>query len=841
MSQFFTNDFSQEIWETTYKAPEDKTIEDTWERVAKSASLVEKESIQEKVYQDFKFLLEDFKFVPGGRILANLGVKTRSKTTLYNCFTWDPRNILFDCDSIEGIYEALKRQALTLKTEGGYGINASFIRPEGSFVKGIGVRTPGVLKFMELWDKSSEVITMGSTKVLGEKKIEEKNKIRKGAQMLILGCWHPEIEDFIIAKRISNRFTKFNISVGITEGFMDAVINNKNWDLKFPDTTYKNYKSDWNGFIEEWEEKGYPIITYKTIKANELWNKIIESTYKFNDPGVIFFDTVNKLNPISYCEKINTTNPCQEIGMSTGVCNLGSINLTKCIKLEDNKVFFDFDLFKKLIVFSIRFLDNINDISTTPLPEYDKAVKEKRRIGLGTFGLGSLHYILGIKFGSKKSLELINQIYKIKCEEELLSSSKLGLEKGDFSLFDKQKYFNTFYWKNLKDKIDENIIKNIESIGHMRNSHQSMNAPTGNTSIFANCISGGIEPVFLKEYLRWSIVPEVEKRELLKKGLDFIEPHKGEWRETKYFKFSTRGKDQILKGSFEGINYEIDKNRGLIKSTLIEDYGWRIAKEFYKDKIKEMDEKGIFNTTQDLTVQDHINTLKIISSYINQACSKTVNVPNNYDFNDFQKVYLEAWRSGIKGITTYREGTMSAVLEENKEKNERITPKRPQELNGEIFFFVLNKQSYYVAVGLNENGSPHETFTGINHNNDGEIYIPKTLKEGKIIKNGGGNYYFKTIDNEYRLTNNHNNDLADGLSRILSCSLRHNVNLLFLVQQLEKTKGELFSFSKILARTLKKYIPDGELKGQKCKKCGGILVMESNCCKCRDCGDSKCQ
>ena len=259
--------------------------------------------------------------------------------------------------------------------------------------------------------------------------------------------------------------------------------------------------------------------------------------------------------------------------MSTGVCNLASFNLPMYVKIDDNGISFDFDKFAEDVYWGVRFLDNINDISTTPLPEYDTAVKEKRRIGLGMMGLGSLHFMLGMKYGSSESLKFIEKLYKLKSEREILASAKIGQEKGSFESFDKEKHFNTYWWTNLK--ISDDVKKEIEAIGCMRNSHQSMNAPTGNTGIYAKNVSGGIEPVFSKGYSRWSIVPETDRRTLIESGIEIPDVFKSEWKETDIFKFSKRGDEQILKGSFNGRNYEIDKNRGLTVQNDVYDYGWK--------------------------------------------------------------------------------------------------------------------------------------------------------------------------------------------------------------------------------------------------------------------------
>jgi ribonucleoside-diphosphate reductase alpha chain len=835
----FTNDFSEEVWATTYKLKDESSVSDSWLRVAKATSAVESKEKRDEWSSNFYNLLSNFRFVPGGRILANLGNKDWN-TTLFNCFVSHIQDLdIEDPDSLHGIYTMLEKQAQTLKSEGGYGTNGSWIRPEGTYVYGIGSRTPGPLKFMELWDKSSEIITAGSVKLLGGKKPEEKNRIRKGAQMLILECWHPDIKDFIIAKQTPNKFTKFNVSVGITDGFMDAVENDGDWELKFPVTTHPAYKKEWRGNIEKWMSSGYPVEVFEVIKARVLWDMIMKASYNRNEPGVIYLDLVNKLNPISYAEDVRTTNPCGEIPMSTGVCCLGSLNLTTFVK--DCK--FDYEEFKTAVKHGIRFLDNVQDISKTPLPEYQQSVIRKRRIGLGVMGLGSIHFMLGIRYGSKKSLALVESIFRTKAETEILYSSLLGEEKGSFLDFDASKHFKTFYWKNLD--ISPEVKAEVEKIGCMRNSHQSMNAPTGNTSILANNASGGIEPVFMKEYIRWSVVHEQAQAELIKQGLKFPLVSKGEWFETNVFKSARRGDELILRGTFNGVKYEIDQNRGLVKATVIEDYGWAYAKKHLSD-LADKEKDGVFATTESLGVEEHVNVLAVISKFTNQACSKTVNVPNNYEYKNFEGLYLNAYKMGIKGMTTYREGTMTAVLEskESGEKsghilNRTTPPKRPTKLKGEIFTLKHKNQNLYVAVGFwgDDRHSVYEVFTGFNKRHFVEH------SKGVIEKRARGKYFFMADDgHEYELTNGHSDENADALCRVLSASLRHGCDISFLIHQLEKTEGGLMSFAKVICRVLKKFVKDGtKVHGQSCESCNGNkIVRMEGCIKCSDCGWSKC-
>ena len=301
----FVDDFSKEIFEQTYSYG-GENINESQLRVARDLATSE----EDKEYWTDKFLdlLEDFKFVPGGRILSNAGTGLKG-TTYINCFV--DGIVSPDADSMDGILSALHRQALILKSEGGYGFCADVMRPRGAFIGGIGNESPGSVRMLDMWDTQSSVITAGSGRKT--QKLKGKIKIRKGAQMVTMSCWHPDIEEFITSKQTPGRLTKFNMSVLITDELMEAVEKNLPWNLEFPDyeNAGTNYKKEWDGNIKLWKEKGYPIKTYKTFKdANELWDLIMKSTYNRNEPGVLFVDTMNRLNNLYYNEFINATNPC---------------------------------------------------------------------------------------------------------------------------------------------------------------------------------------------------------------------------------------------------------------------------------------------------------------------------------------------------------------------------------------------------------------------------------------------------------------------------------------------------------------------------------------------------
>jgi ribonucleoside-diphosphate reductase alpha chain len=886
MDTIFLDSFAEEVWKTTYKHHEDKTIDDTLRRVAYAVGSVEKTPELKTLWsQNFYELLTGFKLCAGGRILANAGTGWKG-TTLMNCFVGPkPKH---DQDSIEGIFHVVTQQVLTLKSEGGWGMNFSFIRPRGSFIGGIGVESPGSVKYMEVFNTTSDVITAGSGKQ--KKNAQGKIKIRKGAMMAVLDVWHPDIEEFITAKLQAGRLNKFNISVNCTNEFMDKVNHvtilkriiekdsysieeySKNsqsypsldvfhtsryqcqqtleeidkWELVFPDTKYPAYKAEWDGNIAEWKAKGYPVVVHKTIKVSQLWDLIMNSTYTRNDPGVLFLDRANETHCWNYGGQqahIAATNPCGEQCLPFGaVCNLASINLTQFVT-EDGK--FNFTALEKYVAWGVRFLDNVNDLTGAPLPEYAQSIKERRRIGLGVMGWGSMLFMMKLRFGSDEAEFLKVAIMQTLTRQGVKASIELAAEKGMFVGCDPVKHANHKFFADIG--IPKNLKEQMEKYG-IRNSALFSCQPTGNTGILTNVVSGGIEPVFMPEYIRTVIVdgcPD-DLRAFVPKYWE------GEHVETETFKWVFEGDDKILKGVINGITYKIDRNRGLTKEVLCQDYGVRWLKTR-----NEWDAKADWAvTTLNLKVKDHVVDMQGFGKWIDSSISKTVNLPQDYPYEDFKTLYLDSYKSGfMKGITTYRDGTMMSVLasatKEDKEKTDTlvktVAPKRPKSMEGELHHFTIDGKKYYVAVGLYGDGhEPYEVFTGVNETKK-EIYIPKNVKRGKIEKFARKDYSFLYLDDDsketikYELTNGHSNETASALSRMISCSLRHGSDISFIVHQLEKTEGPIISFSKALARTLKKYIKNGtSVAGEECPECKGKLVREEGCCSCKSCGFSKC-
>lgn len=826
----FVDDFSKEIYEQTYRYG-DEDINGTQLRVAKDLASIETDT--NHWTQEFLWALEDFKFVPGGRITSNAGTGLKG-TTYINCFV--DGFMGEDQDSMEGILDALRRQALILKSEGGYGFCADVMRPRGSFIGGIGNESPGSVRMLDMWDTQSAVITEGSGNKTKKKKA--KVKIRKGAQMVTMSVWHPDVEEYIQAKQTPGRLTKFNMSVLITDDFMEAVKNNQPWNLEFPD--YENnpeaYKKEWDGNLQKWKALGHGTVVYKTYEnANQLWDMIMTSTYNRNEPGVLFVDTMNKLNNLYYCEHINATNPCgEQILPIGGVCLLGSINLTQFVDF-DNKDW-NYEKLGKLIPIAVRMMDNVNDKTYVPLPTQREGLKNKRRIGLGFLGYGSALMMLKVRYGSEEALNLTQKLMDFLANKAYQSSAIIASEKGAFPLYDEEKYLNSNF---VKQSLSEETKTMIKRYG-LRNSHLLSIQPTGNSSVFANNVSGGLEPLFMPLYVRTSIMPYAPE------GLD--RPKNIDWENKTYDSTTTwtwikEGDENLLKAEFGGYVWKFDKSRGLLRESWVKDYAVR----FLEGK-GEWDATATWAaTTTELSIDEHVKTMAIMAKYIDSAMSKTVNLPFDYPYEDFKRLYTELYNTGVvKGGTTYRAGTMTAVLSdksssENVDENtipKTNAPKRPKTLTCDVHHLTVSGDKWIVLVGL-LGEDPYEIFAFKKKN----INLSEKFKHGKLTKVRKGKYDLEldgfTLEDLKELFES---DEQEALTRMISTSLRHGADINFIYEQLMKSEGTIVSFSKAIARTLKKYLKDENFSAIPCESCGSPdgMTMQEGCYKCKDCGYSKC-
>jgi len=801
------NKLSEEIFKTTYQYKEE-SIEGMWLRVAEKLSEAEADSGKYK--KDFYSALENFKFVPGGRILSNAGTDYQS-TSYINCFVSGFRGE--DQDSMEGIMAELRRQALILKSEGGYGFCCSVMRPRGAMIKGIGSSTPGSVAQLDMWDTQSRVITSGS----GLENTEGKKKNRKGAQMVTAYVWHPDILEFITAKQTEGRLTKFNMSVLLTDKFMEAVLADEDWQLIFPDIEADKplYKKSWDGDIEGWQKLGGKIIVYKTIPARELYNLIMTSTYNRAEPGCLFIDTVNGMNNLKVIETINATNPCGEQPLPIGgACLLGSINATQFI--SDDRKDWNYDALEVHIPSIVRLLDNVIDVTFMPLPEQYTEIQNKRRIGIGVTGLGSALMILKVEYGSEESKLLVKKYFEFVTNQIYQASALLAKEKGPFPLWNYKNFLESDFWTQALTSETMDLIK----LYGLRNSHLTSVQPTGNTGILANNISGGFEPVFMTEYIRTH-------------GVDVLPRDLGthdKWLGTK-MEGDTQFKSTIL----DGITYKWSQTGGYVKESLVEDYAVH-----YLKSIGEWDPKAEWaKTTEQLNVDAHLSIMTIVSSYVDAALSKTINLPNDYPYEDFKSLYIKAWKTGtIKGLTTYRAGTMSAVLKKvEKSDPQTITTKRPKTLPCDIHHLKASGDDWLVIVGLFKD-KPYEIFAF----KEMEISLGKAVKKGNLVK-VGKNYNLETESVTIKnIANYFGSDEEQALTRMISVlGLRQGIDLNFIIDQLGQVPTSVTAFCKAITRTLAKYAIEAILE-EKCPECGKKMIRIEGCVKCSDvdCGYNKC-
>jgi len=611
-------DIGKEIWDKKYRykneddTPIDQTIEDTWRRVAYAVAMPEKDH---RYWEDkFFSILNDYKFIPAGRILANAGT-TRKKVTMFNCYVMNTIK-----DSMEGIFNAVTEAALTQKQGGGVGFNFSTIRPSGEYIRGVESAASGPLSFMQVFDATCKTVMSAGH--------------RRGAQMGVLSISHPDIEQFIEAKRGKDALQMFNLSVAVPDAFMEAVKEDQNWDLKF------------DGKV------------FKTVRARDLFNKIIKSTYDYAEPGFILIDRINKMNNMWYCEEICATNPCGEQPLPPyGACLLGSVNLTKFVKnpFTDNAEI-DYKSLTEVIPTAVRLLDNVIEISNFPLKKQADEAANKRRMGLGITGLADLFAMMKVKYGTEESLALGGEIMKSIRNAAYDASIDLAVEKGEFPLLDRERYLEGEYIKTLP----EIIRKRIKECG-IRNSHLVSIAPTGTISLLAGNVSSGLEPIFALSFTR---------------------------------RFRTANDDE----------YE-ERNVG--------DYAYRLFTEIYSE---DTERPEYFLTTDKITPKQHINMQAHLQKYVDSSISKTINIPNDFPFDDFKDIYLYAYEQGAKGCTTFRPNeNITGILQRDEDKKEKAkvddemlstsdelntVPRRPIYLQGTTYKIKtpLSKQALYITI-----------------------------------------------------------------------------------------------------------------------------------------------
>lgn len=557
---------AEEIWNLKYRLRDedgsaiDNSVADTFSRAATAAASAESggECVRQRWAKKFHEAMSDFGFLPGGRILAGAG--SGRQVTLFNCFVMAEVP-----DDLGGIFDGVRDAALTMQMGGGIGVDFSTLRPRGAMVHGVGAEASGPVSFMEVWDSMCRTIMSAG--------------MRRGAMMATLRADHPDIEEFIDAKGTAGRLTNFNLSVLVPDALIHAVAADGNWDLAFADKVHR------------------------TVRARELWERIMSATYESSEPGVIFIDRVNALNNLAYCETIHATNPCGEQPLPpNGACLLGSLNLTAFVRDPlTAKAELDLAKLDDRTALAVRFLDDIIDVSNYPLAEQKREALAKRRMGLGVTGLADALIMCGAVYGSEPAMNLAETWMRTIQEAAYRTSSDLAAEKGPYPLFDAEKFLTS----PMIEKLSPEVVEAIREKG-LRNGCLTTIAPTGTVSLLAGNVSSGIEPVF-----------------------DFVYSRK------------------VL--TAEGNSH----------TETVEDYAYAKFKSASPEGTALPDQ---FVRAGDLKPLDHLRMQSAVQRYCDSSISKTINVPEDLAFDDFKDVYRQAYELGLKGCTTYRPSPLRGAV-----------------------------------------------------------------------------------------------------------------------------------------------------------------------------------
>jgi ribonucleoside-diphosphate reductase alpha chain len=765
---------SSQIWDMKYRfkaadgTPIDQDMAETWARVALALAQAERPEVRSERAQEFAAALAGHKFLPAGRILAGAG--TGRAVTLFNCFVMGTIT-----DSMDGIFSALREAALTLQQGGGIGYDFSTIRPKGAPVKGVGADASGPVSFMDVWDSMCRTIMSAGS--------------RRGAMMATLRVDHPDIETFIDAKRTPGRLSNFNLSVLVSDVFIAQVKADGDWNLMFGGETYR------------------------TVKARDLWNRIMQSTYDYAEPGVIFIDRINALNNLGYAETIAATNPCGEQPLPPyGACLLGSINLARLVKNPfDDGAHLDLGELEKLTATAVRMLDNAIDVSRFPLEAQAREAAAKRRIGLGVTGLADALIFCKVKYGSLDSLIPIKTWLATLSNAAYRASVALAQEKGAFPLYDMNPYLSRPHIQALPPDIYNAIAAN-----GIRNALLTSIAPTGTISLLAENVSSGIEPVFAFDYTRKVLQPDGSRTE-----------------------------------------------------EKVEDYAVRAFRARFGADATLPD---YFVNAQTLSPADHLAVQAAAQPFIDSAISKTINVPRGIAFDDFAEVYMSAYDQGCKGCTTYRPNDVTGSVLSFEEPKEAVAAEtiiarekepelplpepeprnsvvymtrpldRPEELIGRTYKikWADSDHAFYITINDIERDGRRRPFEVFINSKNMEAYawaLALTRMISAVFRRGGDVAF--VVDELKAIFDPRGGQWMGGryvpslLAAIGEVIERHMTEIGFLSPRIQPLSGSAISAAHV--------IPAEGTRTRFCPRCSDAsYVALEGCESCLSCGYSKC-
>ena len=831
--QYFKGDeLAARVWVIKYAVKDsfgnifEKSPEDMHWRIANEVARIEAKYQNGLNAQQLYELLDHFKYiVPQGSPMTGIG-NDFQVASLSNCFVI---GIDGAADSYGGIIRIDEEQVQLMKRRGGVGHDLSHIRPKGSPVKNSALTSTGLVPFMERYSNSTREVAQDG---------------RRGALMLSVSIKHPDSEAFIDAKMTEGKVTGANVSVKLDDAFMQAAVNGTPYKQQYP------------------VDSDQPVFT-KDIDASALWKKIVHNAWKSAEPGVLFWDTIIRESvPDCYADlgyRTVSTNPCGEIPLCPyDSCRLLAINLySYVVNPYTKEAYFDFDLFKKHVALAQRIMDDIIDLElekiekiiakidsdpeSEEVKEAEKHLWEKiykksgqgRRTGVGITAEGDMLAAMGLRYGTEDATEFSEQVHKTIALEAYRSSVNMAKERGAFAIYDSEREKNNPFINRLKEA-DPNLYEEMKKYGR-RNIACLTIAPTGTTSLMTQTTSG-IEPVFMPVYKRRRKVNPNDPQT----HVDFVDETGDAFEE--YIVFHHKFVEWMT------VN------------------GYDPTKRYTQEEIDKLVEKSPYYkaTSNDVDWLMKVKMQGRIQKWVDHSISVTINLPNDVDEALVNRLYVEAWRSGCKGCTVYRDGSRSGVLlstkKDKKDKKEELPPckpptvveVRPKVLEAEVVRFQNNKEKWVAFVGLLD-GHPYEIFTGLQDDEEG-ISLPKSVTTGRIIKNideeGNKRYDFQFENKRgYKTT-------IEGLSekfnkeywnyaKLISGVLRWRMpidRVIKLVDSLQLDSENINTWKNGVERALKKYVTDGtSAEGQKCPNCGNeTLVYQEGCLICKTCGTSRC-
>ena len=831
--QYFKGDeLAARVWVNKYAVKDsfgnifEKSPEDMHWRIANEVARIEAKYKNGLNAQQLYELLDHFKYiVPQGSPMTGIG-NDFQVASLSNCFVI---GIDGAADSYGAIIRIDEEQVQLMKRRGGVGHDLSHIRPKGSPVKNSALTSTGLVPFMERYSNSTREVAQDG---------------RRGALMLSVSIKHPDSEAFIDAKMTEGKVTGANVSVKLDDAFMQAAVNGTPYKQQYP------------------VDSDQPVFT-KEIDASALWKKIVHNAWKSAEPGVLFWDTIIRESvPDCYADlgyRTVSTNPCGEIPLCPyDSCRLLAINLySYVVNPYTRDAYFDFDLFKKHVALAQRIMDDIIDLElekiekiiakidsdpeSEEVKEAEKHLWEKiykksgqgRRTGVGITAEGDMLAAMGLRYGTEDATEFSEQVHKTIALEAYRSSVNMAKERGAFAIYDSEREKNNPFINRLKEA-DPNLYEEMKKYGR-RNISCLTIAPTGTTSLMTQTTSG-IEPVFMPVYKRRRKVNPNDPQT----HVDFVDETGDAFEE--YIVFHHKFVEWMT------VN------------------GYDPTKRYTQEEIDELVEKSPYYkaTSNDVDWLMKVKMQGRIQKWVDHSISVTINLPNDVDEALVNRLYVEAWRSGCKGCTVYRDGSRSGVLlstkKDKKDKKEELPPckpptvveVRPKVLEAEVVRFQNNKEKWVAFVGLLD-GHPYEIFTGLQDDEEG-ISLPKSVTTGRIIKNideeGNKRYDFQFENKRgYKTT-------IEGLSekfnkeywnyaKLISGVLRWRMpidRVIKLVDSLQLDSENINTWKNGVERALKKYVTDGtSAEGQKCPNCGNeTLVYQEGCLICKTCGTSRC-